>query len=288
MTAGIGVGTTLGCPGGRGTAGAAATGCRLGRDGAGAGSAAAVGGRFRFEWQRQAVRCPGGGGAAAAGGSTGSASTGAGAAGAEMWPVARAPPRGAASPASPLRTARIHRRALVGRQGRDRRLPLEGVEPAGDRRDRPPAVADIAVGGPGRIVQRAHRAQGPCPGAAPVAMFGALDLRHQQRDALGRCCRSTAPAPRAPWQIRRRRSRRARSRARLRYDRALSPPASRPAPAAAARNRRVSHAHRRRPDPDAAAPATPSRRCASNAASDAPRSRICWQAPRPAPGSAPA
>ena len=77
------------------------------------------------------------------------------------------------------RRMRLNGIASVGRQCRDRRLPLEGVKPPADRRHRPPAIADIAIRGPGRIVQRAHRAQRPGPGAAAVAMLGALELRHQ-------------------------------------------------------------------------------------------------------------
>jgi len=75
---------------------------------------------------------------------------------------------------------------LVGRQGGKRRLPFEGVEPAGHRRYRPPALADIAIRGPYRIVQRPHRAQGPRPRPAAVAVLGALDFRHQHRHALRR------------------------------------------------------------------------------------------------------
>src|SRR6185503_6605212 len=41
------------------------------------------------------------------------------------------------------------RRPLVGRQCGDRRLPLERIQPSGDWRDRPPAITDITIRGPG-------------------------------------------------------------------------------------------------------------------------------------------
>ena len=194
---------------------------------------------------------------------------------------------GAASMAS-SKAEEFDRGALVRRQAGDRRLPLEGIEPAGDRRHRTPAIADIAVGGPDRIVQRAHRAQGPGPGAAGIAMLGALDLGHQQRNALRRPVDERRQRFAGAREFRRI-DRGARDRQRA-FDtgRASSPPASPSAPAAAARSCRALHAHRHPQDRDAAAPAMPSRPAASSGAPDAPRSRTCWRAPRPAPASAPA
>ena len=53
--------------------------------------------------------------------------------------------------------------------GIDRRLPLEGIDGAGDRRDRQPAVGDIAVGDPGAVARRAHGAGEPFALASLVA-----------------------------------------------------------------------------------------------------------------------
>ena len=65
-------------------------------------------------------------------------------------------------------------------------LPLEGVEPPGHRRDRHPALRHEAVGGPGRIAPRMHRARHPFARAAFVAVLHLLELGHQHRHALGR------------------------------------------------------------------------------------------------------
>ena len=81
----------------------------------------------------------------------------------------------------------LHFRSRAGRRKRcDRHHPLERIEPAGDRRHRPPAIGHVAVRGPGRIERGAHRAQGPGARGALVVVFAAFDLRHQQRDALRR------------------------------------------------------------------------------------------------------
>ena len=274
MTAGIGAGTAFGISrrdrnSGAGPADLAPIRAGLGGSGpwrGGLGSAATGSGRARFNnggnfggtRRRRRIVLLGGrhNGAAGATGST-----------ARLlhldgpWAV-RARRRGAGLPASPPRTAKIRSQAPLsdGKRGH-RCLPLERVEPPGDGRDRPPAIADVAVRGPGRIVQRAHRAQSPSPGAAGLSPCSVRSsLRHQQ--SATRCvgwATNGASASRALMQIRMRRSRPAQSPARPRCDLASSPPASRRAPAAGARNRRVLHAHRHRRDRDAAAPAMPSR-----------------------------
>ena len=74
---------------------------------------------------------------------------------------------------------------VAAADGVDRRFPFEGIDRAGDRRDRKPAVGDIAVGDPGAIAGAAYGASEPFAFASLVA-FAGFDPRHQSADTRRR------------------------------------------------------------------------------------------------------
>ena len=78
-----------------------------------------------------------------------------------------------------------------------RRLPDEGVEAAGHRRDRRPAVGHDAVGDPGRVARRAGGAGEPLAAASGGAVLGLFEVGHEQADPHGRALgERAARAPR--------------------------------------------------------------------------------------------
>ena len=66
------------------------------------------------------------------------------------------------------------------------RLPHEGVEAAGHRRDRRPLIRDDAIGDPGRIARRAGGAGEPFAALAGRAVLGLFEIRHEEADPHGR------------------------------------------------------------------------------------------------------
>ena len=74
---------------------------------------------------------------------------------------------------------------IAGRVARfDGHTPLEGVEPAIDRRRRFPVIRNGAVGHPNRIASRIHATRQPFAHPTLLAVFSGFDARHQRCDAL--------------------------------------------------------------------------------------------------------